>query len=61
VEATHNCQAAGMGEPLCSFLGHVVVDQVVTAKAGGRAVAAKDKGVRGEPLPRPRRTKPKLL
>jgi len=50
-----------MGEPLCSFLGHVVVDQVVTAKAGGRAVAAKDKGVRGEPLPRPRRTKPKLL
>jgi hypothetical protein len=36
-----------MGEPLCSFLGRVVVDLVVTVKPDGRAVAA------WAPQPRP--------
>jgi hypothetical protein len=34
---------------LCTFLGHVIVDQVVTVEVM-RAVAAGD-GVHGEPLP----------
>ena len=46
-----------MGEFLGNFLGRVVVDQMVTVNPDKRAVAARDKGVRGEPLPRPRRTK----
>jgi hypothetical protein len=37
----------GNGEPLCSFLGCVVVDQVVTVKPEGRTVAVRDKRVRG--------------
>jgi hypothetical protein len=37
-----------MGEPVCSFLGRVVVGQVVTVQPAVRAVAAGDKGgVRG--------------